>query len=147
MSNGNYDKIKHLVEVEDDILAVFSMVSEKSLQMDNLYIAKNANITREFIDKIFSSLQSNLEEMKMNLAKLGELKWRIYEFGNLRILIIQDKYRWIIVLIRSDTTLHETVDNILGYYYEAEGVPKSLDRKSTRLNSSHSSPSRMPSSA
>jgi hypothetical protein len=82
MSNGNYDKIKHLVEVEDDILAVFSMVSEKSLQMDNLYIAKNANITREFIDKIFSSLQSNLEEMKMNLAKLGELKWRIYEFGN-----------------------------------------------------------------
>jgi hypothetical protein len=126
MSNGNYDKIKHLVEVEDDILAVFSMVSEKSLQMDNLYIAKNANITREFIDKIFSSLQSNLEEMKMNLAKLGELKWRIYEFGNLRILIIQDKYRWIIVLIRSDTTLHETVDNILGYYYETEGVPKSL---------------------
>lgn len=126
MSNGNYDKIKHLVEVEDDILAVFSMVSEKSLQMDNLYIAKNANITREFIDKIFSSLQNNLEEMKMNLAKLGELKWRIYEFGNLRILIIQDKYRWIIVLIRSDTTLHETVDNILGYYYETEGVPKSL---------------------
>jgi hypothetical protein len=126
MSNGNYDKIKHLVEVEDDILAVFSMVSEKSLQMDNLYIAKNANITREFIDKIFSSLQSNLEEMKINLAKLGELKWRIYEFGNLRILIIQDKYRWIIVLIRSDTTLHETVDNILGYYYETEGVPKSL---------------------
>jgi hypothetical protein len=126
MSNGNYDKIKHLVEVEDDILAVFSMASEKSLQMDNLYIAKNANITREFIDKIFSSLQSNLEEMKMNLAKLGELKWRIYEFGNLRILIIQDKYRWIIVLIRSDTTLHETVDNILGYYYETEGVPKSL---------------------
>lgn len=126
MSNGNYDKIKHLVEVEDDILAVFSMASEKSLQMDNLYIAKNANITREFIDKIFSSLQSNLEEMKMNLAKLGELKWRIYEFGNLRILIIQDEYRWIIVLIRSDTTLHETVDNILGYYYETEGVPKSL---------------------
>jgi hypothetical protein len=126
MSNGNYDKIKHLVEVEDDILAVFSMVSEKSLQMDNLYIAKNANITREFIDKIFSSLQSNLEEMKMNLDKLGELRWRIYEFANLRILIIQDKNRWIIVLIRSDTTLHETVDNILGYYYETEGVPKSL---------------------
>lgn len=126
MSNGNYDKIKHLVEVDDDILAVFSMASEKSLQMDNLFIAKNANITREFIDKIFSSLQSNLEEMKMNLAKLGELKWRIYEFSNLRILIIQVKYRRVIVLIKSDTTLHETVDNILGYYYETESVPKSL---------------------
>jgi hypothetical protein len=126
MSNGNYDKIKHLVEVDDDILAVFSMASEKSLQMDNLFIAKNANIMREFIDKIFSSLQSNLEEMKMNLAKLGELKWRIYEFSNLRILIIQDKYRRVIVLIKSDTTLHETVDNILGYYYETESVPKSL---------------------
>lgn len=126
MSNENYDKIKHLVEVEDDILAVFTVVSEKSTQIDNLFIANNANITKDIIDKIFTILQNNLEEMKTNLDVLGELKWKIYEFGNMRILIIHGKDRWIIVLIKSDTNLHETVDNILGYYYEAESVPRSL---------------------
>jgi hypothetical protein len=126
MSIGNYDKIRHMVEVEDDILAVFSMVSETNSQIDNLYIAKNANISRDFIDQIFSSLHNYLEKVMIAPGILGELRWKIYEFANLRILIIQDRSRWIVVLIKSDTTLDETVDNILGYYYETESVPKSL---------------------
>lgn len=124
--NGSYDKIKHLVEVEDDILAVFTVVSEKSQQIDNLYIADNAKITKDFIDKILANLQNNLKEMKMNRDILGGLKWTICEFGNLRILIINEKDKWIIVLIKTDTNLHETVEIILGYYYETETVPKNL---------------------
>jgi hypothetical protein len=126
MSIGNYDKIRHMVEVEDDILAVFSMVSETNSQIDNLYIAKNANISRDFIDQIFSSLHNYIEKVIIAPGILGELRWKIYEFANLRILIIQDRSRWIVVLIKSDTTLDDTVDNILGYYYETESVPKSL---------------------
>ncbi len=41
-----YDKIRHLVEVDVDILAVFSMTSS---DMKELYIAKNANIDKEII--------------------------------------------------------------------------------------------------
>jgi hypothetical protein len=126
MSIGNYDKIRYMVEVEDDILAVFSMVSETNSQIDNLYIAKNANISRDFIDQIFSSLHNYIEKVIIAPGILGELRWKIYEFANLRILIIQDRSRWIVVLIKSDTTLDDTVDNILGYYYETESVPKSL---------------------
>ena len=39
--NKNYDKIKHLVEVDDDIIAVFTMTSD---QIKELYIAKNSKL-------------------------------------------------------------------------------------------------------
>ena len=46
----------------------------------------------------------------------------------IRILQIADKNKIVVVLIKSKTTLDETVDNILGYYYEdeEEDIPKSL---------------------
>lgn len=40
MSNVKYHKIKHLVEIEDDILAVFTMTPEKQNEIENLSIAK-----------------------------------------------------------------------------------------------------------
>jgi hypothetical protein len=125
MSNENYDKIKHLVEVEDDILAVFTVVPEENTQINNLVIANNANLTQEYVDKLFAELRNNLEQVK-DLSFLGELKWKIYEYVDVRILIIYESSRRIIVLIKGETKLHETVDNILGYYYEDDNVPKSL---------------------
>ena len=47
--NKNYDKIRHLVEVDDDILAVFIMVSS---QMKELYIAENSRIDKNYVDSI-----------------------------------------------------------------------------------------------
>ncbi|MEJ7641304.1 MAG: hypothetical protein WKF36_03810 [Candidatus Nitrosocosmicus sp.] len=47
--NGNYDKIKHLVEVDNDILAVFIVISS---QVRDLYIAKGAHIDRAHINSI-----------------------------------------------------------------------------------------------
>ena len=52
-SDTNYDKIKHLVEVDDDILAVFIV---ESSQIRDLYIANNANIDRTYIDSIFDAI-------------------------------------------------------------------------------------------
>ena len=54
-----YDKIKHLVEVDDDILAVFSINSMNSPDMKELYIAKNANIDKTYIDSLVRILGSN----------------------------------------------------------------------------------------
>jgi hypothetical protein len=41
MSNANYNKIKHLVEVDDDTLAVFTVNSGSQKQMENLSIANS----------------------------------------------------------------------------------------------------------
>ena len=62
MKNKNYDKIRHLVEVDDDILAVFIMVSS---QMKELYIAENSSIDKNYVDSIIvPALGLNLNHVR-----------------------------------------------------------------------------------
>jgi hypothetical protein len=127
MSDAKYDKVKNLVEVDDDILAVFTILSGKENHIENLSIAENANITKDLVIYILAKLQDNLRyiEESENVDKiLGHSKWRIIETDRIRILIIYEKSRAVIVLIKSNTSLSETVDNILGYYYESENPSK-----------------------
>jgi hypothetical protein len=94
-----------------------------------LSVAENTNITKEFIDNVYLCLQDIFRDLGTNLkvnSILGQLKWKVYEYDQVRILLIFEKDRVVTVLIKSDTSLRETVDNILGYYFEAEGIPKSL---------------------
>jgi hypothetical protein len=131
MSDANYDKVKHLVEVEDDILAVFTVALGNQHHMEDLSIAENAKITENFVNNIFAKLQGNFRNMKERLERdniLGHLKWTINENELIRTLIIYEKDRAVIVLIKSNTSLSDTVDNILGYYYESEDPPKDLFR-------------------
>lgn len=137
--NKNYDKIRHLVEVDDDILAVFIVVSS---QMKELYVAKNSNIDKNYVDSIIvPALGLNMNHISddkkyqtekvlhtaiVNNSTLGRLKWVVLEYENLRILKIYEFEKTVFVLINSNTQLEHTVDNILGYYYELDDVPKSL---------------------
>ena len=134
MNKGNnYDKIKHLVEVDDDILAVFIVMSS---QIKELYIAKNSNIRRGYVDSIVNELDLNIniknEKLTTENAKLesksilGNIKWIVLEYDKLRILKIYENDKIIFVLINSNTQLEHTVDNILGYYYDLDEIPKSL---------------------
>ena len=121
MSDVKYHKIKHLAEVEDDILAVFTITPGNQNQIDNLTIDKNANLTRNLIDGIFKILRDKLEKTKSETEisnVVGELKWTVYETDLIRILIIYETDCYVVVLIKSKTNLSDTVDNILGYYYE-----------------------------
>src|SRR6476469_2658554 len=51
---SSYDKVKHLVEINDNILAVF--VVNSSNQMEGIHIAKNAGIDKSTIEQIFTSI-------------------------------------------------------------------------------------------
>ncbi len=136
--NKNYDKIRHLVEVDDDILAVFIMASS---QMKELYTAENSKIDKNYVDSIIvPALGLNLnhvnDDKKPQTEKilhtavanntLGRLKWVVLEYENLRILKIHEFEKTVFVLINSNTQLEHTVDNILGYYYDLDDIPKSL---------------------
>ncbi|HXW12486.1 MAG TPA: hypothetical protein VD694_06985 [Nitrososphaeraceae archaeon] len=119
MPNANYHKIKHLVEVDDDILGVFTVNSIGQYRMENVTIAKNANITEDFVNHIFTKYQSHFTIYKEETDDtIGNLRWSVNETDRIRILIIYEKDRSIIVLIKSNISLSESVDNILGYYYE-----------------------------
>jgi hypothetical protein len=139
--DNKYDKIKHLVEVDDDILAVFSINSTNSHDMKELYIAKNANIDKTYIDSLVRILGLSQvidvekphvsgikqeEEIQKDDNLLGKIKWIVMEYEKIRILKIYEYDKTVFVLINSNTQLEHTVDNILGYYYDLDEIPKSL---------------------
>jgi archaellum biogenesis ATPase FlaH len=135
-SDTSYDKIKHLVEIEDDIFAVFTIDSRGDA--NDLTVAKNIDSENSLIENIFTNFNRILKQddkiidilTNNNRSSdiLGRLKWKVTEYEKIRILQIADKNKIVVVLIKSNTTLDETVDNILGYYYEEEedNIPKSL---------------------
>jgi hypothetical protein len=49
-NNDSYDKVKHLVEVDDDIFTVFIV---ESSQIKDLYIAKDSKIDKTIIESIY----------------------------------------------------------------------------------------------
>jgi hypothetical protein len=135
-SDTSYDKIKHLVEVEDDIFAVFTINSTGEVY--GLTVAKNIDFEKSLVENIYTNFNKILEQdnkitdifgsINSSSDILGRLKWKVTEYEKIRILQIADKNKIVVVLIKSSTTLDETVDNILGYYYEEEedDIPKSL---------------------
>ena len=133
-SDTSYDKIKHLVEIEDDIFAVFTIDSRGDA--NGLTVAKNIDSENSLIKNIFTNFTRILKQddkiidilTNSSIDIVGKLKWKVTEYEKIRILQIVDKNKTVVVLIKSSTTLDETVDNILGYYYEEEeeDMPKSL---------------------
>ena len=137
-NSGSYDKVKHLVEVDDDIFAVFIV---QSSQIKDLFIAKNSNINNSQIKSIFNKLNPTINKKERELQSiveydkddiddsnlLGNLLWDISEYDNLRILKIYENDRLVVVLIKSSIQLHKSIDNILAYYFEMDDeMPKSL---------------------
>ena len=133
-TDTSYDKIKHLVEIEDDIFAVFTINSTGEAY--SLTVAKNINFENSLIENIYTNFNNILKQddkitdifTNSSSDILGRLKWKVTEYEKIRILQIADENKIVVVLIKSNTTLDETVDNILGYYYEEEeeDIPKSL---------------------
>ena len=116
-----------------------------SPDMKELYIAKNANIDKNYIDSLIHVLGLNQvidvekppqehaigqeheeEEVENDNNILGKIKWKVIEYERIRILKIYEDDKTIFVLINSNTQLEHTVDNILGYYYDLDEIPKSL---------------------
>jgi hypothetical protein len=132
-ADTSYDKIKHLVEIEYDIFAVFTINSAGEAY--GLTVAKNIDFETSLVENIYTNFNKILkQDDKIDILTnsssdiLGRLKWKVTEYEKIRILQIADKNKIVVVLIKSNTTLDETVDNILGYYYEEEeeNIPKSL---------------------
>ncbi len=136
-SDTSYDKIKHLVEIEDDIFAVFTINSGG--ESYGLTVAKNIDSEKSRVENIYVNFNKILKQddkiidifpKSYSTDILGKVKWKVTEYEKIRILQIIEKDKIVVVLIKSNTTLDETIDNILGYYYEDEeendNIPKSL---------------------
>ena len=134
---NNIDGNPHPTSFEKTAIAIINPAMNNTSQIRELYIAKNSTIDSKYVDSIVGNLDYDkridsdisTEEKVQYAAKknlLGNLKWIVLEYDNLRVLKIYESDKIIFVLINSNTLLEHTVDNILGYYYELDEVPKSL---------------------
>lgn len=125
--SSSYDKAKHIVEVDEKILAVFIVDSAGTLS--DLFVAEDANIEHSFIETIRSTLNTRFEgepERDKELP-LGRHLWDILEYDKVRIIKIYESARLIVVLAKSHSSPGDVAETVLGYLYESEDEqPKSL---------------------
>ena len=121
-----YEKIKHIVEVDEKILAVFIIDSNGKIL--DLFIAPDARIDRSFIETIKSKLNLKFgtmeevkdEEIQPSTNLLGRHLWDISEYDNVRVLRIYESNRLIVVLAKSHTSPGDVAETVLGYLYESD---------------------------
>jgi hypothetical protein len=125
--SSSYDKAKHIVEVDEKILAVF--IVDSAGKLSDLFVAEDASIEHSFIDTIRSTLNIRFEgepERDKELP-LGRHLWDILEYDKVRIIKIYESARLIVVLAKSHSSPGDIVETVLGYLYESEDEqPKSL---------------------
>jgi hypothetical protein len=112
----SYDRAKHLVEVDENILAVFIIGLDRQIQ--DLFIAKDANIDRTIIDTIKSTLDLRVQAKNDN--PLGRHIWDVSEYDKIRVIRVYESNRLIVVLAKSHTSPGNTAETVLGYLHEEE---------------------------
>jgi hypothetical protein len=128
-SSSSYDKAKHIVEVDKNIVAVFIVNPEGNIS--DLFIAEDAKIDSSMVESIRSALnlkfEKNKQEQTTNASPLGEHLWDISEYDKIRVIKIYESNRLIVVLAQSHTSPGEVAETVLGYLFESdEEQPKSL---------------------
>jgi hypothetical protein len=123
----SYDKAKHIVEVDERILAVF--IVDSTGKISDLFIAEDANIDRSFTETIRTTLNIRFENKNKSTKDqpLGQHLWDILEYDKVRIIKIYESERLIVVLAKSHLSPGDIAQTVLGYLYESEDEqPKSL---------------------
>lgn len=128
-SSSSYDKAKHIVEVDEKIVAVFVVNPDGNIS--DLFIAEDAKIDRSTVESVRSALNlkfENNQEQRTNPSLLGEHLWDILEYDKIRVIKIYELNRLLVVLAQSHTSPGEVAETVLGYLHESdeEYQPKSL---------------------
>jgi hypothetical protein len=128
-SSSSYDKAKHIVEVDEKIVAVFVVNPDGNIS--DLFIAEDAKIDRSMVESVRSALNlkfENNQEQRTNPSLLGEHLWDILEYDKIRVIKIYELNRLLVVLAQSHTSPGEVAETVLGYLHESdeEYQPKSL---------------------
>jgi hypothetical protein len=129
LSSSSYDKAKHIVEVDEKILAVFVVNPDGNIS--DLFIAEDAKIDRSMVESVRSALnlkfENNQEQRTKSQTLLGEHLWDILEYDKIRVIKIYELNRLLVVLAQSHTSPGEVAETVLGYLHESEDEqPKSL---------------------
>jgi hypothetical protein len=120
----SYEKVKHLVEVDEKILAVF--IVDSNGNTSDVFIAPDSKIDRSFIETLVSNLDLKFKvttvekQEKLSSNVPGKHLWDISEYDKVRVIRIYKSNRLIVVLAKCHTPPGDTADAVLGYIYECD---------------------------
>jgi hypothetical protein len=119
----SYDRAKHVVEVDERILAVF--IVDSTGKISDLFVAEDANINHSFIETIRTVLNIRFEGKNEGTKDqpLGQHLWDILEYDKVRVIKIYELERLIVVLAKSHSSPGDIAETVLGYLYESEDDP------------------------
>lgn len=117
---SSYDKVKHIVEIDENILAVF--IVDSAGNISDLFITDDAEIDSSYVQSIQSNLRLRFtkEEMDEKMHLLGKHMWDISEYDKMRIIEIYESNRLIVVLAKSHIDPGDVSDSVLGYIHESD---------------------------
>lgn len=125
----SYEKVKRIVEVDEKILAVFTLNSDG--KTSDIFIASDAKIDRAFIETVRlnldlkfkaiekSAISEEEERTRTRTNPVGRHLWDISEYDKIRVIRIYETNRLIVVLAKCHTSPGDTADAVLGYLYES----------------------------
>jgi hypothetical protein len=125
----SYEKVKRIVEVDEKILAVFTLNSDG--KTSDIFIASDAKIDRSFIETVRlnldlkfktiekSTISEEEERTRTRTNPVGRHLWDISEYDKIRVIRIYETNRLIVVLAKCHTSPGDTADAVLGYLYES----------------------------
>ena len=118
----SYDRAKHVVEVDERIMAVF--IVNSTGKISDLFVAEDANIDQSSIETIRTTLDIRFEEKEsIKDQSLGQHLWDILEYDKVRVIKIYELERLIVVLAKSHSSPGDIAETVLGYLYESEDEP------------------------
>ena len=112
---SSYDRVKHIVEVDEKILAVF--IVDSAGKTSDLFIARDAKIERSFIETVRSTLNLRFERRHEEEEEdsLGKHLWDISEYDKVRVIRLYESNRLIVVLAKSHTSPGDVSETVLDY--------------------------------
>ena len=117
-SFSSYDKVKHIVEVDENILAVF--IVDSAGKISDLFIADNANIDNSYVQTIQSNLKLRFVKEEENTDSLGKHIWDILEYDKIRVIKIYESNCLIVVVAKSYMDPGDVSESVLGYLHESD---------------------------
>jgi hypothetical protein len=121
----SYDRVQHLVEVDENIFAVF--VIDQAGNISELFIAPNSELDKSKIEKIRSILDiksATMSEKEAAESLIGRHKWDVLEYDKFKFIKLYPggniDHKMIVIIAACGKDPGKVADSVIGYMNESE---------------------------
>lgn len=121
----SYDRVQHLVDIDENIFAVF--VIDPAGNISELFIAPNSDLDRYKVEKIRSLLDiksATLSEKEDAEGLIGRHKWDVLEYDKFKFIKLYPggniNHKMIVIIAACAKDPGEVADSVIGYMNESE---------------------------